>query len=221
MNIYIYVTDGLYIFHFFLLLCYFTCDIFLSTIICLKFFVANFWYQYGERYNYNIDRQYNAIRQFVRFTDTGHIASFIYYFYPPFYPVAFNVHFGISFGYWITVYCFNLKDIDNDLSFTHIPSIHNIFNTLCHSAPFTLLIYEYFAKIPCEDCFTEAHLFYTQLWIYSWLFLVYLPWRYITGDPVYSVFSNDAPKYIMVGTVIVMHCLLYVSNWVGYTMTHW
>jgi hypothetical protein len=220
MNIQIYITDGIYIFHLFILLCYFTCDIFLSTIISLKFFVANFWYQYGDKYNYNIHRKYNALRQFVRFTDTGHIASFIYYFYPPFFPIAFNVHFCISVGYLITVHYFGLKDTDGDLAFTSVPSVHNLFNTLCHSAPLVLLIYEYFSKNPCEDCFTQEHLFYSQLWIYSWFVLVYLPWRYMTGDPVYSVLSNGAPKYIIFGSMLTMYSLFYVSNYVGYTMTH-
>ena len=94
----------------------YTNNLFLTTIFSLKAFSANYWYHFYDLYDYNIPVKYNQIKQIVRFTDTGHIASFLYYFYPKFFPIAFNVHFAITFSYWITVKCFDMKDtdIDND-----------------------------------------------------------------------------------------------------------
>ena len=72
-----------------------------STIIIQKMYVINYYYHYEHLYHF-VPHPYNWIKQFIRFTDTGHIVSFLYYFNPKMLPLAHNVHFIITFAYWIS-----------------------------------------------------------------------------------------------------------------------
>jgi|TARA_Y100000389_G_scaffold61194_1_gene57270 hypothetical protein len=214
----LYIKNGLHIYALFGAMMLYTNNLFLTTIFSLKAFSANYWYHFYDLYDYNIPVKYNQIKQIVRFTDTGHIASFLYYFYPKFFPIAFNVHFAITFSYWITVKCFDMKDTDIDNDDRIIMSIQNATITLVHGVPLLLLVFEYILYKPCQDCFSQNDLYYSYAWLYGWFCLIYLPWRYITGDPVYSILSRDTPLKIVASAVTLMHVLFFTGNCIGYYM---
>ena len=218
MLTHIYIKNGLHVYALFWIILLYTNNLFLTTIFSLKMFSANYWYHFYDLYDYNIPVKYNQIKQVIRFTDTGHIASFLYYFYPEFFPIAFNVHFVITFAYWITVKCFDMKDTDVDYDANIIMSIQNTTITLLHGVPLLLLAFEFIINKPCQECFSQTDLYYSYIWLYVWFCVIYLPWRYITGDPVYSILSRDTPMKMIASAVILMHLLFFVSNSIGYVM---
>lgn len=215
---YNYIRNGLYVIPLFPILYYTSNDLFLSTIICLKLFSANFWYYYSHLYNYNIPRKYNVLKQFIRLTDTGHLVSFVYYFNPAFFPVAFNVHFIISFAYWLTTLFFGMEDLDNATDSSMIMPAHNTFCALNHGYPLLLLIVK-MSNDPdvCVNCFNEQSLYYTQLWLYSWLFFIYIPWRILTNDPVYSILEGNTFMKLLckIPIIILVVSLATVANYSG------
>lgn len=210
-----YIRNGLHVFSIFWFMLLFTHDMFLSSIVSLKAFSTNYWYHFHDSFDYNIPVKYNQIKQVVRFTDTGHLASFIYYFYPEFFPIAFNVHFAITSVYWIAVKCFDMKDTDSVDDDKIIVSIQNTAITLMHGLPLILLVFEYINKHPCDNCFSNTDLYYSYTWLYAWFFTVYLPWRYITGDPVYSILSRGTPVKTIARIAILMHISFFVGNSAG------
>ena len=60
---------------------YVTGDAVISTAVAMKMYPANYFYWFGEQYDFRIPKRYNWIKQFTRFTDTGHFVSFLYYFW--------------------------------------------------------------------------------------------------------------------------------------------
>lgn len=215
MYLYIYYKNGFHMVLLFWILFLYTNDLFLSTIVALKAFSAHFWYHFSYLYDYNIPRKYNVLKQFVRFTDTGHLASFIYYFFPAFFPIAFNVHFIITFGHWTGKLLLGMKDMDTATDNTMIMSFQNLFDTLNHSLVLILLTYQMY-KDPslCENRFNHDSTLYTFMWLYSWFCLIYIPWRLITKDCVYSVLEmNDTSKVLYTLPIIgLIHVLLVIAN---------
>ena len=96
-----YFENGYYIPFIFVLIYFFQKDLFLATIISLKLFPANYYYHFSYVYNY-LPGNFNMLKQFVRYTDSGHLVSFLYYLFPNLICLAFNIHFVITFGYWIS-----------------------------------------------------------------------------------------------------------------------
>jgi len=87
-------------------------DFYLTTIIIQKLYVINYYYNYEHLYHF-VSHPYNWVKQFIRFTDTGHLVSFLYYFYPQILPLAHNVHFMITYGYWFAKLFLGMKDDDD------------------------------------------------------------------------------------------------------------
>jgi hypothetical protein len=213
----IYMKNGFYIpvIHLFLYLI--SKDLFLSTIISLKLYSGNYFLMFEHLYDY-LPHPYNSIKQFIRFTDTGHIASMIYYFRPSFFPIAFNIHFIITFGYWFAVSQLQMKDADDVDDPEIIPWFQNIWTCSNHGLPLLLFINELRSNISCNHYFTGSDVYYTYMWIYAWFIFIYLPWRYITKDPVYSLLAETTSLKHKTITITMVHTLCLLSNITGYLM---
>lgn len=183
----------------------------LFYITTCKLFITNHYISFAKFY----DNKYIYFKSFVRLTDTGHIASLIYYYNPRFLPVAFNVHFIISFGYWITYFLFDLKDIDNSQSIQINQFATRIISNFNHSIPVCYLFYKNLYLDNSITYFDTYTLYYSLLWCYFWFIFIYTPWRFLTSDPVYTVFSNDKPFCFSFFIVILMNIILIFGNFIG------
>ena len=81
-----------------------------------------------------------------------------------------------------------VEDIDNKKDRDIIPEVHTIHSHLNHSIGYLILFY-YNTQNYYE--FNDNTLYLSYLWVYTWLFLIYFPWRYITNDCVYSILDNN------------------------------
>ena len=107
--------------------------------IYIKLFSVNYFYWYGTTFTYLPDPKMNWIKQFVRFTDTGHIATILPIIFPAILPVAHNIHFIIMSGYWIGKFAFNMKDADK-LETTDIVEWHiDLCTYIHHTVPYSFL----------------------------------------------------------------------------------
>ena len=209
-----YFENGYYIPFIFVVIYFFQKDLFLATIISLKLFPANYYYHFSYVYNY-LPGNFNMLKQFVRYTDSGHLISFLYYLFPNLICLAFNIHFVITFGYWISRIFFNLEDTDDRVTILN-QTFLNFWITCNHSIPLMLLIYE-LSKIQNKDIlFTNNDLYFSYLWSYTWLVFIYLPWRLVTNDPVYSVLSDEKPLYMKLSLFLLIKFLLLFSNILGW-----
>ena len=213
MSLY-YFENGYYIPFIFIILYGYTSNLFLSTIITLKLFPANYYFHFCHMYNY-LPGSFNMFKQFVRFTDTGHLVSFLYYFFPSLICLAFNIHFVITFAYWVGVMLFSLSDTDDIISNLNKHFL-NFWVILIHSVPLILLTYEFDKIENKENLFSMNDLCYTYLWAYTWLIFIYLPWRLLTGDPVYNVLSEDRSWLSRIFFFFFIKLFLLLANIVGW-----
>jgi hypothetical protein len=215
MDIIIFIQNGLYIPLVFGVIYLFTNQIFLSTIISLKLYSINYFYWFNDYYYYkNIPKKLNWIKQFVHFTDTGHIVSFLYYFNPSFLIVGYNVHFIITFGYWIGKICFQLQDCANIEHPNIIKKVEYLFCICNHSLPLLLFMYE-IKQNSSYVIFNINSLYYSYLWAYIWLLTIYIPWVYITQDYVYSVMYPNICLNSKICFIGFIHTLIFISNYTG------
>ena len=97
---------------------------------CLNF---SYLYPDSEKYKW---------KHMVRLTDTGHIANFLFYFYPEYLPLCYNVHFVISSGYYITIIYFGMKENDEIINHPDIFTfLHDIYSHINHTVPYLILLY--------------------------------------------------------------------------------
>ena len=188
-----YIKNGFYVPFLQVVLWYFTQDVVLSHFIAMKIFSINYFFWFEHCYDY-LPHPYNFLKQFIRFTDSGYIAFAIYYFYPDFYPIAHNVHFVITIGYWFAKIGLNMEDSD---SIEH-PDIIKWFETgwtnVNHILPYLLLVSEIRKIDLCNNYFTWSDLYYSYIWGIIWFCCIYIPWRTITGDCVYSCLLYTSPS---------------------------
>jgi hypothetical protein len=213
------IRDGFYIPVLNVLLYATTKDFYLSTIIIQKLYVANYYYHYEHLYDH-VPHPYNWLKQFVRFTDTGHFASFLYYFYPQTLPLAHNVHFMITFAYWFAKLFLGMKDADDRNNDPYVVAFEKFWGASNHGLVYLIIVYRILTENQCNNYFTTTDFYYTALWFYSWGFFIYIPWRGFTGDPVYSILANDTPLKTMFVAFVLMNSSTYISNLVGYLLTN-
>ena len=160
------------------------------------------------------------MKQFTRFTDSGHLASLIYYFYPAFFPVAFNIHGLITIGYWGGIYFFNMKDQDDRNSSEIIKSFENMWIYSNHLSPLILFIRELWIQpeLCSMDLFTIHDFYNSYYWLYCWFVFIYIPWRMITGDCIYSILSHETPIHKLSLFILFIHCIFIFLNMTGYTL---
>jgi hypothetical protein len=212
-----YIKNGYYIPAIHAALYYVTGDAVISTTVAMKLYPANYFYWFGEYYDFRIPKKYNWIKQFVRFTDTGYLASYIYIVYPEFFPITYNIQYTLTLGFWIGKLIFKM-----DIYLNPIPGLNKNFETawsnVNHGIHLALLTYRMLTDDVCHDHFTIQDLTWTYYWMYTWFFVIYMPWRLITGDCVYGVFSSDTPWSKKIIFVCLMHGIIALGNATGYLL---
>uniref|UniRef100_A0A6C0HB15 Uncharacterized protein n=1 Tax=viral metagenome TaxID=1070528 RepID=A0A6C0HB15_9ZZZZ len=193
-------------------------DFYLSTIIIQKLYVVNYYYHYEHLYDH-VTHPYNWVKQFVRFTDTGRLASFMYYIYPQTLPIAHNVHFIITFAYWFARIFFGMDDRDQKNRDSYLSAYEKCWTVSNHGLVYCIIVYRILTEPQCNDDFTVTDFYYTVLWLYSWGIFIYIPWRCFTGDPVYSILANDKPLNTAFMAFVLMNSCAFISNYVGYLLT--
>ena len=221
----IVTKNGIYIHFIYFLLYHMTQNVYLSAAITFKLYSINYFYWFGHIYTYLPNPRNNWIKQFIRFTDTGHIASFIVLFYPRLLPIAHNIHFIIMSGYWIGKFGFNLQDADKIVCNKSNPDTSDIIDThtdICtymhHTIPYMLVLAQmHDSERSCLVEYNNANLLYTYYWLYTWAICIYIPWRLITNDAVYSILDQtQTPSLLMILFIGFIHILVYLSNIIGY-----
>jgi hypothetical protein len=213
-----YIQNGLYIPLIHAALFYYTNNLFLSCMIVFKLYPANYYYWFQSYYQYNnLPKWTGSLKQFTRFTDSGHLASLIYYFYPAFFPVAFNIHGLITIGYWGGIYFFNMKDQDDRNSPELIKSFENMWIYSNHLLPLLLFIRELWIQpeLCSMDLFTIHDLYNSYFWLYCWFLFIYIPWRLITGDCIYSILSHETPIHKLSVFILFIHGIFVFLNMSG------
>jgi hypothetical protein len=196
----------------------FTGDAFLATIITLKAFPANYYFWFEDQYHF-LPRGYNWIKQIIRFTDTGHIVSFMVWYNPEYLPLAFTVHFVITLGFWSGKIFMGMEDVDQRV----IPDIDHVFETLWSAANHGLVLFILAYRIITanETCipFTLTELANAYAWIYKWFVFIYIPWRMYTGDMVYSLldYKKDIKKALQFVTLV--HSLFILGHGIGFLIS--
>jgi len=221
----IFVKNGMYI-HFLHALLQYRYGTFVASAVGIKMYSINYFYWYGHMYSYLANRKYNWVKQFIRFTDTGHIASFLIIICPEAVPISHNVQFLIMTGYWAGKLVFNMKDADRipQDKDNHLVDAHTDFCTyIHHTIPYAVVILK-MAEIGaikdenyCAATYDNVNLIHTYLWVYTWLVCIYMPWRLYTNDTVYSILDINQTSLRTIGIFIgVFHLLIFVSNCVGH-----
>jgi len=217
-----YMKNGFYIPFLYVGLLWFTQNLLVSTIITVKLYPANHYYWFGDAYSYtNIPKQYTFVKQFVRMTDTGHLVSFLYLMDRSYLQLAHNVHFFITVGYW-TGRAIGSQDEDLLLEKPNsgiIQWYETAWSSVSHGLPYALFLRE---LILSDECYSfDLHtLWVSYRWNYLWLTMVYLPWRFYTGDVVYSILHLNNGYEKPAKFFLFLHLVTLVSNITGYLVTH-
>ena len=220
MSLQVFIKNGLYIPFLFMFHYLYYKNLFLSSIICLKLYPANYFFWFNNNYKYNnVPMSLNWIKQFIRFTDSGHIINFIYYFYPKIFPIGFNIHFIITFGYWIGRLFFNMKDCDSLHDPIIIKEVEYFFCYCNHSLPLLLFLYEIY-KGEYIFIFDMKSLYYSYVWGYGWFIFVYMPWRKITNDYVYDILHPNVSVKTKCIFISLLTVFIGISNSIGYYLTN-
>ena len=215
-NISIIIKNGYYIPFLFPLIYYYTQNALLSTTITLKMFTANYMFWYSYKFDYGFaDRRYNQIKQIVRFTDTGYLASILAIQSPDYVPLAFNIHFAITFGYWIAKGVLGLDDVDRMNGPEYDIGYEMLCGALIHGAPLAILLQKMIAPSNFDTCPYYFSPQTSYMWLWVWGICVYMPWRIRTGDPVYSFMDTKTSVVFKIGGIVLVHGLLVISNVLG------
>jgi hypothetical protein len=192
-----------------------TADHFLSTIVVMKAYPANYFYWFCDHYSYF--PKHNWVKQFIRFTDSGHLVSFLYFFYPEYLPLAFNVHYIITIAYWVGRKFLKMKDSDKLITPELDPIFEETWSAMIHSVPLILFTHKILNQTECVP-FGYESLKMTYGWNYLWFFGIYLPWRIYTGDCVYDILSHKNPWQKIAGFLAFIHFLVLTGNYTGYLL---
>ena len=128
--------------------------------------------------------------------------------------------FPTNFFYWYSVIVLKMSDTTEVIDDEYIVWFNNLWAYAVHAVPIVLLIRELILQDVCVVYFTTNDLYYSYVWVYSWLFLVYAPWRYYTKDPVYSILDANGPFSIKIKIFTIMNVAVFVSNIIGYFISH-
>ena len=192
-------------------------EMFLATALCIKIYSANYWYYYASHYDYikPPNAHLNAFKQFIRFTDTGHLVSLLYCVVnKSWLPIAYNVHGMITGGYWFGKLFLDMPDADAKLIEGLDRDITNTMSYLTHVVPYAMMVREILTN-DCSGAFSTTSLLQTYVWWYAWFVCIYLPWRCYTGDYVYSIFHPRANYWLTGAFTVGMHVFAYLLNTSG------
>lgn len=209
------LRNGYYIPAIHALLYIITDDLFLSTMIAMKLYPANYFYWFSDQYHFLPKN--NWVKQFIRFTDTGHLISLLYYLNPDFLPMAFNIHFIITFGYWGGKLAFQLNDCDQMKHPLLNPYFENYWVGLVHGLPLVLLANRLVHHPVCMS-YSMNELWWTYSWMWCWFTCIYIPWRLYTKDPVYSVLENIYEWKKMAGFIFFIKFVVLLGHITGFAI---
>lgn len=214
------LKNGYYILFLPLILYPLTQNVLLSTTITLKMFSTNYMFWYSQKFDYGFaDRRYNQLKQFVRFTDTGHLVSILAISSSSYVPLSFNIHFAITFGYWIAKILLGLDDVDKTNGPEYDVNFDRLWGGLIHAVPITIYAYkiahDLYREDTCPYYFSPRDMMMSYAWLWTWFLGVYIPWRIRTGDPVYGFMDGKSPLGFKIAGCMLMHVLLAVSNMTG------
>jgi len=154
-------------------------------------------------------------------TDTGHLVSLLYLMDRSYLPLAHNVHFFITVGYW-TGRLMGSEDQDtliekNDSGI--IKWYDRTWSSISHGLPYLLFMRE---LILSEQCYSfDLHtLWISYRWNYIWLLMVYVPWRFYTGDIVYSILDINENREKSLKFFGFLHLITFISNILGYSLSY-
>ena len=202
-----------------------TGSLFATTTLTLKMFQENYYYWYHPYFRLppHIPTWFNYLKQFSHYTDTGHIISLLCLADPTWIPIAFNTHFTITIAYWVSNLLLGLTD-DDDGDFTPLPldkrpwtKWTNGWWTLNHSLPVLVLGWMFVTQTHHQQTslFGIHSLLTTFGWLYGWVILVYIPWRAITNNPVYSILRWDTPMWKIASVIALVHAVILLGNTIG------
>ena len=179
-----------------------------SYTLMMKIFSINYYYNYYQSFN-NLTFIQSQIKPWVRFTDTGYIATLIYYIYPDFFPIAFNIHFAICVGYWCIMTFFGISDVNSIKGENLYYYYQKMMSYLLHILPLILLSNDICLY---KNMFDEKSLFYSLIWTTSWFIFVLVPWKIITKDSIYTIFNDNVSINKKIFVIIFMLSLINLSN---------
>jgi hypothetical protein len=194
---------------------------FSTVAISLKLFQENYYYWYHPHFKApsGIPSWANYFKQFSHFTDTGHIISLLALYDTAWVPIAFNVHFVITVAYWSIIFLFNESDDDEGDFSSLLPHQRpwekwtEMWWTMNHSLP--LLVIGYSIWMGLENLFTMNTLVWSMYWFYGWVVFVYVPWRLIMNDAVYSILRWGTPIWKILVVFVMIHVLFITGNCIG------
>tara|TARA_Y100001970_G_C14183349_1_gene831083 strand:+ start:690 stop:1355 length:666 start_codon:yes stop_codon:yes gene_type:complete len=215
-----YVQNGYHVIAFSLIGYFINNDFRLNIYLFLKLFSLNYYHSFSYLYP---NPEYYKWKHMIRLTDNGHIANFMFYFFPHMLPIAHNILFVITTVYYISLYLFNLKDTDDNLDSTLVNhKLQQIHCHMNHTIPYLIILYSIHNNNTdiCYYEFNDFTLYYSILWILLWFIGIYIPWIYITGDYVYSTMDKKSPFYIKIITILLVFFLVIMANELGKSMQH-
>lgn len=180
----------------------------LSCTIVLKLLAINFFVHFGKDIP---SAQYCSplVKPFMRFTDTGYVATFLNHYQPELFPIAFNLHLMIAIAYWIGIALFDFSDID----YLDCNRIDNTYTKLWSYAIHTLPALFYLYNISkTKESFNYRTFVNTIGWIAIWFCMIYIPWRLLTNDPIYGVLDDSHSIYFKLGLTCIVFALVVLVN---------
>lgn len=210
--------NGYYIPLFYPLVYWYIPDHLIATTIILKLLATNYYIHFGKFYDYS-NHCPSITKAFVRLTDTGYLATLMAYLYPSTFPVAFNIHFMLTISFFFATQVLGMKDMDGTYP---SPTIDSTFAETwmhaIHTLPFLFFCYQLIAN-PQNKSFTFQTFYQSIAWVLAWFVFIYIPFRLITGDCVYSILAADENRWLQMAVVALVFVVLFVSNWIGQTIT--
>ena len=209
-----YCIENGYHIIFFTLYFFLNQEYYLGNIFYSKMFAVNYYNHFNKYYKYpNLYRW----KHMIRLTDTGHIAALLVYYDKSWLPITYNITFLIAFLYWGAIFLLGMKDED-DIKRPDINlALQNIHSSIGHGSYWLWSVY--FILTSKENLvFDNNNLINTYLWVFTWLFFIYIPWVFFTGDYVYSVMKYF---YTRIVAIILALTLILLANKSGEYLTNY
>ena len=158
--------------------------------------------------NYEITKDYFYLQRFINYTTVASYLAILSSLYtiatgqlppPDIMVMVWNQTFTITMGYWIMVYPDTWSNND--------PRNYYL-DTLQHGP--VLILYTYQISY-YHNPFTMLGLIYSFIYGYFYLFFIWIPYYYLTGDPIYKVMNGGIVKKIGIISIINLICL-YLSH---------
>jgi hypothetical protein len=112
-----------------------------------------------------------------------------------------------------------MNDVDDRNNHPYVLAFERYWSASNHGLVYSIILHRMMIDDECNNNFNTTDFNYTCMWLYGWAIFIYIPWRYFTGDPVYSILANDKPVRTILSAFVLMNSCAYLSNLVGYLLT--